>query len=238
VELPLGKALAPVKVASFSYSPEQVQAAAAGVDVLEQHRMAVCAYLGFLEASDRAKRVDKLIEEEGYITALALVLRTDSTKVGPLINSIAKTINSSIAKDDGTVSKSPALRDAIERFSGSNPGTPAVLPVSARSPRWELANDIRAGDCTLHSGSFVEVSSTTARYSLVTSTRKSGSGDVWHHYWKGRDAQGLEIVSIGPVNSDGAMYPIDGKRTSTGTAAIDGADALSHVVDVVWKGQC
>ena len=238
VEIPLGKSLSPIKIANFTYTPEQIQPVAAGVDVLEQHRLTVCGYLELLTPADRASRVDKLIEEEERITTLALVLRTDPSKVGPLVDSMSQLIASSVIKDTTSVSKNPKLKEALDRFGGSSPGTPSVTPIGRNSTRWELKQDIYAGDCIMHSGSFVEVSGNVARYSLVTSTTKSTSGDVWHHYWKGRNNQGRQILSIGPVSSDGRMYPGDGKRTSVGTTSVDGAEVLPQVVDAVWLGQC
>jgi hypothetical protein len=253
VELPIGHVTQPVKIGSFEWGPDVINQASDRVQVMDQHRLYVCANLGYM--TDPAKRdaaAQKAIEDEGVNYRLALALSSgDPTKVKEALSEQSKKADE-MSQDSALASAKPALAKQAEavklapgtvdppHFNNSELSTPQVQSAAPGDHTYRLTADMAAGDCTLYSGSSVAVSGTTAAFTLISSTRQSMSGDIWHQFWQGRDQQGNVVMTIGPANSDGRMWPHQPvqKTTTTGTVPVNGAANIDQVVDVVWQGQC
>jgi hypothetical protein len=249
VELPIGHTTTPVKVGAFEWGPDVINQASDRVQVMDQHRLYVCANLGYI--TDKATRdaaAAQAIEDENLNYRLALALTSgDPVQVKAAMDEQSKKADA-ITKDQKAVAEKPALVQkaeavkqplpAVPPYPNSTAAAPRPEPVASGDRTYKLAADMHAGDCTLYAGSFVTVAGTTATFQLITQTNHTFSGDIWHQFWQGRDKNGNVVLTIGPADSAGRMKQGDPKLTTSGTAVVNGASDVDKVVDVVWQGQC
>jgi hypothetical protein len=244
VEIPIG-ATSPVKIANFEYSPTAINEASDLVQLADQHRMAVCTNMQFMSQAARDEAGKEAIRDDTFLTSLALALsKGDATQVSGLINAEidrwkAQTtpgtaVSPVVPPQASGAAQLPKLPPVPGRAA---PSGAVVTPVDKATMTATLSYNMTAGSCTLYAGSSIRLVGATGYYTLITSTRRTTSGDIWWADWDGRDAQGNVLFSATRSRTNGEMWTPDQKVISTGTTPLS-AGGGNNVYDIVWRGSC